>query len=102
MHATETAKLSQSNHLITKSHSSFPATKKIPLICKTRVISIKSQPGLYKICFVWYPKFFQKNLSYETRDCLYKKNATKNLIRMVLCTLFVSAQPKLVVGLSYS
>ena len=32
--------------------------------------------GLHKIFFVWYPKFFLKNLSYEMRDCLYK-NATK-------------------------
>ena len=31
------------------------------------------QAGLHIIFSVWYPKFFPKNLSYETRDCFYKQ-----------------------------
>ena len=41
------------------------------------------QSGVHKIFFVWYPKFFPKNLSYKTLDCLYKKcdkKAEKNRI----------------------
>ena len=29
--------------------------------------------GVHKIFFVWYPTFFQKNLSYDMRDCYYQK-----------------------------
>ena len=36
-----------------------------------------TQAGLHKIFFVWYPKFFMKNLSYRTRDCLHKIRCDK-------------------------
>ena len=29
--------------------------------------------GLHVIFHVWYPRFFLKNLSYKTSECLYKK-----------------------------
>ena len=35
----------------------------------------------HKIFFVWYPKFFQKSLSYKARDCLYKKMPQTSLAR---------------------
>ena len=50
-------------------------------------------PGLKKIFFVWYPKFLQKNLSYETLGCLHKKSWQKccccgNLPMSVFCWLW--------------
>ena len=55
-----------------------------------------SKSGVHKIFFVWYPKFSPKNLSYETRDCYYKKMQQKSRYKMVLCIIFVSALPQIV------
>ena len=46
--------------------------------------------------FVWYRKFFPKNLSYEARDCHHKKMRQKRRYKMVLCIIFVSALPQIV------
>ena len=66
------------------------------------------QAGMHIIFLVWYPKFFQKNLSYETWDCYYQKMQKKQY-KMGLCIIFVSALPqivdslfKLVFGLVYT
>ena len=37
------------------------------------------QAGMHIIFLVWYPKFFQKNLSYEAQECLNKKNVPKRM-----------------------
>ena len=44
---------------------------------KWGVMTHPTQPGLHKIFFVWYPKIFPKDLSYETRDCVNKKKGEK-------------------------
>ena len=56
--------------------------------------------GVHKIFFVWYPKFFPKNLSYETRNYYYQKMRQKSRYKMVLYIIFVAALPQIVHSVS--
>ena len=56
--------------------------------------------NISKIFFVWYPKFFPKNLSYETRNYYYQKMRQKSRYKMVLYIIFVAALPQIVHSVS--